>query len=1082
MADKPHLPSELIERLNHRDCVLFVGDALDEAGSQSARLASALVDACGAYCGLCKGLAVTDGKAPRCLCPDTCEVPLTKAAQLYDGEFGRHRLLDQVQRFVEKHYPTHPVQPVYRALAELPVQVMVTTAYDDRLESALQQAGRRYNSVVRDTDLPFGDDEHVQLIRLHGTIGQRDRLVLTEDDAVDLFGRLSPVLKVILQGYFAQKTLLFVGYGLHDRHFLDLYREITGPIARYQRRAYAVQPRPDPLLVKRWQDKVELIDAAPLSFLIQLKQSIRLHVVEKEREALPPEPYKFLDYYERDDAAIFFGRDLEAELLQSTVLAHKLTVFYGRSGTGKTSLLLARVLPALEAQDYRVAYARMLGEPASEVKAAVRGLEGAGQLSYRDRGRRLVDVLAEALPPAGRLVVVLDQFEEFFVRQGEAVRTAFAREMADCLGRPSPSPPAPLPEGEGRRLDVRFVLSLRDDYLGALDEMSEVLPQDVFRHRFRLENLTREKALLAILKPAEAFGLRVEEALRERLIADLEDQGLEPANLQIVLYRLYRDAVEQGMWDERDKQGAGLTLARYGALGGTREILAGYLDEVLADLPDAAQQQAARAVLKSMVTAQQTKAAVSGQEIARGDLVARVGLGEAELDRLLAYLRGRRVVRKFGEEAAEGGRYELAHEVMVEKVWAWVSDEELRVLDIRDMLRRAMGDWGKFGHLLERGKLELVQSCCEQLALDDDEIELLFRSALAAGAEVPYWRDRAPAVVGKVEEELLAGLEAGDPKQAERAVSGWVNLASPAVVRRLTGVVEADFGNAPVIWVDHLGKRCEVRRTILNLATPRQRRAVAALGGMALPEAMEVLARWTPPGMVLVPAGPFTMGSTESSDQGSVHEVWLDAFWIDRYPVTVAQWAAFLAGGGWESRALWTEAGWQWRQREQPERGDARQHDHPMVEICWYESLACARWAGKMLLSEAQWEKAARGTDARRYPWGDEFDKKKCNTKESDSRGTTPVGKYSPQGDSPYGCADMAGNVQEWCCNLYVPYPYRAGDGREVLEGTGNRVLRGGSWFSGTVGARSAYRDVNLPYYRRTYDGVRLGWSSTSSL
>jgi formylglycine-generating enzyme required for sulfatase activity len=255
---------------------------------------------------------------------------------------------------------------------------------------------------------------------------------------------------------------------------------------------------------------------------------------------------------------------------------------------------------------------------------------------------------------------------------------------------------------------------------------------------------------------------------------------------------------------------------------------------------------------------------------------------------------------------------------------------------------------------------------------------------------------------------------------------------------------------------------------------------------MTLPEATEMLARWTPPGMVLIPAGPFTMGSTERSQEGPVHEVWLGAFWIDRTPVINAQWAAFLAGDAWQRKDLWTEAGWKWRKGERLEPDEWEEHkgkrDHPVRGICWYEALAYARWAGKGLLSEAQWEKAARGGDGRRYPWGDDFDSKKCNTLESGAGDTTPVGSHSPQGDSPYGLADMAGNVWEWCCNLYVPYEYKAADGREVLEGTGSRVLRGGSFLNYGDSARSAYRNFNVPYSRYGNRGVRVGVAAPFSL
>ena len=351
MSYQHPIPSELIAHLNRGDCVLFVGDALDDV-SQSARLAAALVDACGAHCRHCK----PHGK---CQYPDDCEVTLFRAAQLYEGRTNRQALVDFVLRHIDN---TRPPDPLHRALVELPIRIIITTAYDDRLEAALRAAGRPFLSVVRDTDVPFDDPDRVQLIRLHGTVSQPDSLVLTEDDAADLFGRL-PVITKILQGHFASKTLLFLGYRLADPHFLALYNQVTGPIARYHRLAYAAQPRPDPLLVDRWHGKITLLDADSLPLVMQLAQSVRLEARKVTQATLPPEPYKFLDYYTRDDAAIFFGRDLEADLLLSTVLAHGLTVFYGRSGTGKTSLLLAKVAPHLEVAGYRVIYAHMLGDP-----------------------------------------------------------------------------------------------------------------------------------------------------------------------------------------------------------------------------------------------------------------------------------------------------------------------------------------------------------------------------------------------------------------------------------------------------------------------------------------------------------------------------------------------------------------------------------------------------------------------------------------------------------------------------------------------------------------------------------------------
>jgi formylglycine-generating enzyme required for sulfatase activity len=245
------------------------------------------------------------------------------------------------------------------------------------------------------------------------------------------------------------------------------------------------------------------------------------------------------------------------------------------------------------------------------------------------------------------------------------------------------------------------------------------------------------------------------------------------------------------------------------------------------------------------------------------------------------------------------------------------------------------------------------------------------------------------------------------------------------------------------------------------------------------------------PETVLVPAGPFLMGSTEDNELATdrehpQHQVKLDAFLIGRYPVTNAQYARFIEGGGYENQAYWTEAGWAWREEEgstQPRYwGDPKwnQPNYPVVGVSWYEVLAYCRWLSEVtgqefrLPTEAEWEKAARGEHGREWPWGNEFDPQKANTSEGGHGRTTPVGQYSPGGDSPYGASDMAGNVFEWCSTLKRDYPYQPDDGREDPESEGSRVLRGGSWFSSQGYARCADRHRYYPDPRGYGLGFRV--------
>jgi len=234
-----------------------------------------------------------------------------------------------------------------------------------------------------------------------------------------------------------------------------------------------------------------------------------------------------------------------------------------------------------------------------------------------------------------------------------------------------------------------------------------------------------------------------------------------------------------------------------------------------------------------------------------------------------------------------------------------------------------------------------------------------------------------------------------------------------------------------------------------------------------------------------VPAGSFLMGSKKNDkvaleEEKPQHKVHLEEYWIGKTPVTNAQYQAFVDASGHGTPRGW-ESG-------KPPNG---KRDHPVVNVFWQDAQAFCIWAGEItkeaicLPSEAEWEKAARGADGRKYPWGNKApDVKLCNF-DKNIRDTTWVGRYSPQGDSPYGCADMAGNVWEWTNSLWGKhpgkpdfiYPFRAGDGRENPQAEGLRVLRGGSWSNYDIDIRSAYRYWYSPSQTFSHIGFRCARS-----
>lgn len=248
--------------------------------------------------------------------------------------------------------------------------------------------------------------------------------------------------------------------------------------------------------------------------------------------------------------------------------------------------------------------------------------------------------------------------------------------------------------------------------------------------------------------------------------------------------------------------------------------------------------------------------------------------------------------------------------------------------------------------------------------------------------------------------------------------------------------------------------------------------------------------------MALIPGGEFLMGSTKgmASEQNETpqHYVYLPNYYIDCTPVTNAEYAKFMKDGGYKVRKFWKEAeaagywehgtflaGVSKTQVREPyywQDSEWNAPQQPVVGVSWYEALAYARWSGKRLPTEAEWEKAARGTNGQDYPWGNTWVAHRANTEEVQHKKTTSVGKYSPAGNSPYGIMDMAGNVWEWCrTRSHSNYPYKTNDGREDLRGgeTVLRILRGGSWVNGRIAARCAYRNWYAPHRTDNIIGFR---------
>jgi ergothioneine biosynthesis protein EgtB len=222
--------------------------------------------------------------------------------------------------------------------------------------------------------------------------------------------------------------------------------------------------------------------------------------------------------------------------------------------------------------------------------------------------------------------------------------------------------------------------------------------------------------------------------------------------------------------------------------------------------------------------------------------------------------------------------------------------------------------------------------------------------------------------------------------------------------------------------------------------------------------------------MLSIEAGNFVMGSNDVAaldNERPARQLYLDSYWIDRYPVTCKQYAVFIKSGGYQQRQYWSKPGWQWLQQNPVSQplywSDSRDwQDHPVCGVSYFEAEAYANFAGKRLPTEAEWEKAATESSLN------------CNHNRAIGH-TTPVDTYLES--SKYGCQDMLGNVWEWTATWFAAYPqftYFPYQGYSKIYFDGqHRVLRGGSWATSSAALRISFRNWYQPQVRQIFAGFR---------
>jgi gamma-glutamyl hercynylcysteine S-oxide synthase len=405
-----------------------------------------------------------------------------------------------------------------------------------------------------------------------------------------------------------------------------------------------------------------------------------------------------------------------------------------------------------------------------------------------------------------------------------------------------------------------------------------------------------------------------------------------------------------------------------------------------------------------------------------------------------------------------------------------------RVLDERELLAqhsRLMSPlvWD-LAHVGNYEELWLLREAAriEAMRPELDDIYDAFEHPRATRPSLPLLRsDEADGYIGLVRRKALDALE------RLRLVPGARD-----------GLLHAGFVFGMVIQHEH-------QHDETMLATHQLRRGEPVLPATDALPAPGALIRSAE---VFVPAGPFTMGTSTDpwalDNERPAHDVDLRGYFIDAVPVSNAAYRGFVEAGGYDDERLWTAAGWRWRNesgkrspafwvregggwmRRRFGRVEPLPDDEPVQHVCWFEADAYARWAGRRLPTEAEWEKAASWDPAagakQRFPWGDEPPTEQHANLGQTRYHPTPAGSY-PDGAAPSGALQMLGDVWEWTSTEFTGYPgfrsFPYKEYSEVFFDDGYRVLRGGSWATDPQACRTTFRNWDHPIRRQIFAGFR---------
>jgi formylglycine-generating enzyme required for sulfatase activity len=786
--------------------------------------------------------------------------------------------------------------------------------------------------------------------------------------------------------------------------------------------------------------------------------------------ARPKFPYPGLRPFEGDEWSIFFGRERMVDDVIDRLAAHRLVLIHGASGSGKSSLVRAGVLPKLARQHliagarWRTCSMRPSGGPLWNLAKELARLEESADDTDRigqiigqfNRRRATLSSVAASLKgfEGWRLCILVDQFEELFRFEKEASREE-AELFVDLLVRSDLEATESLNETSELKQQaaaVHVVITMRSEFLGECARFIG-LAEAINRTQYLVPRMDRDALLRVIRRPAQLYGGEVSLDLAERLIADSAGREDELPLIQHGLMLMWHDALT--------KRGAGGKIALdptpLEAAGGLARMLSAHADTAVeAAAPDPGRRYVVEHLFRAL-----TDVNVEGQGIRRPqtfrELVAVTGTDADTLRAIIDALRrdGVSFLTPYAPRPiADGTPIDIGHEALI-RCWNRIADPQ------DGWLKREFDDGLVWRSLL-----------IEARSFERDKRRVLSPASSEERSE--WWGERKPnaAWAERYGDHCdLVDHFLGASRKAAVAAKRKEFLVQSVMYTLLIGVIAA-LGWINQSYITDQWRWWTVTRPYAAAQVWPYVLSAAKERALKLGDYFKECAQDCPE-MVIVPAGSFMMGGSDSYDQPRHLVTFAAPFAVSKYEITFADWDACVTGGGCNGYQP-NDQGW----------GRGRL---PVINVDWNDAQQYVQWLSKVtgkayrLLSEAKYEYATRAGTTTAYPWGDDItlngmamaNCKGCGSKWDNQR-TAPVGSFPP---NRFGLHDMVGNVSEWVEDCYHPnYQHAPTDGSGWFAGgdCNIRIVRGGSWYKPPASLGSAIRYGGSVDGRSNSNGFRV--------